>query len=329
MSVSKIAYLMEKVFELLRGGTIEPASPMTLYDYSDFITGFRAMHDGNHMGKIVFEVTPKSTVSVAVPRTRDTLNLDPRGAYVIVGGLGGLGRGMASYLAERGAKYLVLLSRSGAATQESQQLLERLRSSGVTVEAHACDIADRERLATVLSEINEKMPPIKGVIQSAMVLRDSMFENMTWENWLAATRPKIQGSWNLHQLMPKDLDFFVMLSSSTAIIGNRGQANYCAGNTFQDALAHHRKSIGLPAVSLDLGAIRGIGWVAENSDTNILKAMDRIIVEQRHFYSVLRSAITGHTYGSHETPTQLITAAGSGVSGSPTHFETCHLRKVG
>src|ERR1051326_9611928 len=101
MSVPKVACLMEKVFELLRNGTVEPASPTTLYDYSDFITGFRAMHDGKHMGKCVFEVTPQSTVSVAVPRTRDTLNLDPNGTYVIVGGLGGLGRGMASYLADR------------------------------------------------------------------------------------------------------------------------------------------------------------------------------------------------------------------------------------
>lgn len=82
---------------------------------------------------------------------------------------------------------------------------------------------------------------------------------MTYEDWVAATRPKMQGSWNLHELLPKDLDFFVLLSSSAGVIGARGQANYNAGNGFQDALAQHRQSRGLAAVALDLGPILGAG----------------------------------------------------------------------
>jgi hypothetical protein len=82
---------------------------------------------------------------------------------------------------------------------------------------------------------------------------------MTYDDWVAATRPKIQGSQNLHELMPQDLDFFVLLSSSAGVIGARGQANYAVGNTFQDALAAHRRSKGLKAVSLDLGLILGAG----------------------------------------------------------------------
>ena len=81
-----------------------------------------------------------------------------------------------------------------------------------------------------------------------------------------AARPKIQGSWNLHELLPKDMDFFVALASSSGIVGNQGQANYAAGNTYEDALACYRRSQGLPAVSLDLGMIRGVGVVEENPE---------------------------------------------------------------
>lgn len=89
---------------------------------------------------------------------------------------------------------------------------------------------------------------------------------MTYDDWVTATKPKIQGSWNLHKVLPKDLDFFVMLSSVSGIIGNQGQANYAAGNTFQDALAHFRHRQGLRATALDLGAVRDIGHITENSN---------------------------------------------------------------
>lgn len=93
-----------------------------------------------------------------------------------------------------------------------------------------------------------------------------MFENMTYDTFQTAVKPKVQGSWNLHELLPLDMDFFVLLSSATGIIGNRSQANYAAGNTYQDALAQYRLSIGLPAASIDLGTVLSVGYVAENKD---------------------------------------------------------------
>jgi hypothetical protein len=93
-----------------------------------------------------------------------------------------------------------------------------------------------------------------------------MFENMHYEEFELAVKPKVQGSWNLHELLPRDLDFFVMLSSATGILGNRAQANYAAGNTYQDMLAHHRRSLGLPASTIDLGQVLSVGYVAENRD---------------------------------------------------------------
>ena len=93
-----------------------------------------------------------------------------------------------------------------------------------------------------------------------------MFENMSYKDWQAAVKPKVQGSFNLHELLPEDLDFFIMLSSATGILGNRSQANYAAGNTYQDALARYRVSRGLAGKSIDLGSVLSVGFVAENKD---------------------------------------------------------------
>jgi hypothetical protein len=89
---------------------------------------------------------------------------------------------------------------------------------------------------------------------------------MSYNDWQAAVKPKVQGSFNLHEVLPEDLDFFLMLSSATGVLGNRSQANYAAGNTYQDALARYRVSKGLRAKSVDLGSILSVGFVAENKD---------------------------------------------------------------
>lgn len=90
---------------------------------------------------------------------------------------------------------------------------------------------------------------------------------MPFKNWQAALQPKVQGSWNLHEILPANMDFFVMLSSVAGIFGNRGQSNYAAGNTFQDALAAYRTSLGMKATSIDLGSVSNVGWVAENIES--------------------------------------------------------------
>lgn len=89
---------------------------------------------------------------------------------------------------------------------------------------------------------------------------------MSFEDWTAAVRPKVQGSWNLHELLPSNMDFFIMLSSVAGIFGSRGQSNYAAGNTFQDELARYRIGLGEKAVALDLGPFGSLGIMAENKE---------------------------------------------------------------
>lgn len=125
--------------------------------------------------------------------------------------------------------------------------------------------------------------------------------------------------------MPDDLDFFVMLSSISGICGNGAQSNYAAGNTFLDGLAHYRKARGLAACSLDLGAIMGVGWMAENVKMTAEAQADwaRISVQPDELYSLLSSAMTGYADGEANMPTQLVTGAGSGGIGQQMqHLKT-------
>jgi hypothetical protein len=112
------------------------------------------------------------------------------------------------------------------------------------------------------------MPPICGVIQAAMVLQDSVLEQMTLVQYEGAVRPKVQGSWNLHEQLGSELEFFIMLSSLAGILGYASQSNYTAGGAYQDALASYRTSRGLPAVSIDLAVVKNIGYVAEHHAVN-------------------------------------------------------------
>jgi NAD(P)-dependent dehydrogenase (short-subunit alcohol dehydrogenase family) len=194
-----------------------------------------------------------------------TLCFDADATFVIVGGLGGLGRSIARWMCSHGAKNLILISRSGlSGSEKAQKMVSELRASGVHVECPQVDISDFRLLETTIGDLATRLPPIKGCFQSAMVLRDSTLSRMTVQEWKLATEPKVQGSWNLHQVLPSGMDFFVLLSSVVGIGGNGGQSNYAAGCTYEDALARYRVTTGEKAVAIDLGLVLGEGIVAEN-----------------------------------------------------------------
>ena len=285
---------------------------MTVFDYSDIQTAFRTMQNGLHTGKVVLKASEHSVIP-ALPHDAHPLQLRPDASYVLVGGLGGLGRGLAIYLADHGAKHLAFFSRTADIPPAAQRVLDQLNERNVEARVYVCDVTDPEALKKAVAQIGNEMPPIKGVVQGAMVLRDGLFETMSYENWSQATTPKIQGSWNLHEFMPHDLDFFVMLSSLAGILGNRGQSNYCAGNTYQDQLAYYRRSLGLPGQVVDLGAIGGLGWFEENKeDLKFAETMQNLIVGAEEFYTLMKSAMTGFSHGENKVPTQIVTGVGSG-----------------
>ncbi|KAK3683390.1 hypothetical protein B0T22DRAFT_430696 [Podospora appendiculata] len=264
----QIQSALSAVARLWEQKLIRAVYPVTTVPISQIEKGFRQMQAGKHMGKIVITVGPEDVVSV-VPR-KPSVKLREDASYLIVGGMGGIGKAVAQWMLSRGAKNLILLSRSAGAKEETKAFIAELEKvhRGSKVKAIDCDISQSESLKLALESCSEQMPAIRGVIQGAMVLHDSVIEQMTLAQYEGAVRPKVQGSWNLHEHLGPNLDFFVMLSSIAGIIGNASQSNYSAGGAYQDALARYRAAQGLAAVSIDLGAVKNIGYVAEHQAVN-------------------------------------------------------------
>jgi NADPH:quinone reductase-like Zn-dependent oxidoreductase len=285
---------LEKLFALYEQGVLEPAYPLQTYSVSELEKAFRIMQSGKTMGKIVIEMGPDDEVT-AVLDTQPSTVLGPDASYVISGGLGGLGRSMATWLVDRGARNLILISRSGARDQRAKDFIQGLNERGVRVAAPVCDISDANALRAVLKECGHTMPPVRGAIQATMVLRDATFAGMTHEAWKAATAPKIQGSWNMHALLPADMDFFVGLSSAAGVAGGRGQANYAAGNTFIDALMRHRVSRGMSGATLDLGVFFNVGFMLESADLQARwKGREHLAVTEADLFALLDGYCTPH-----------------------------------
>ncbi|KAK8039588.1 polyketide synthase PKS2 [Apiospora rasikravindrae] len=254
---------------ILAKGEVHAAKPQTTYTFGQIEEAFRLLQQGKHIGKVVLTASAEDVVKV-VPKPPAPTKLRPNTTYLLPGGLGGLGRSIAKWMAEpqQGAKNILFLSRSGGDSDAARELLSELTSKGVRAKAVKCDVSDENELVAALQDAEkEGFPKIAGVIQGAMQLKDSAFEFMPHASWEAALAPKCRGTWNLHKHVPADVDFFVMLSSICGIVGNRGQSNYAAGNTFQDALATYRRARGMAASCLDLGNILSVGYIAENAET--------------------------------------------------------------
>lgn len=170
---------------------------------------------------------------------------------------------------ERGAKHLAFMSRSGTNNPEAAALVSSLKSKGANITVLRADAASKTQVEAAIQELNPKFP-IRGVVNAAVVLRDGFFENMTYESWETVQRAKMHTARNLHKIFSrpelKDLDFFVMTSSVSGALGSSGQSNYAAANTYLDALALHRRRLGLAGTSLILPMILGVGYFAEKPD---------------------------------------------------------------
>ena len=193
--------------------------------------------------------------------------LHPGGAVLITGGLGGLGQRVARWLvSSHGVRDLVLTSRGGMDTPGAKAQVDELTELGAKVTVISSDSADFQSVRSVVAMFN-KDRPLRGVVHAAGTLDDGVLSALTPKRCDLVLRPKVDGAWYLHQLTQgMELDFFVMFSSISGILGAPGQGNYAAANAFLDALAHRRRANDLPATSVAWGPWDGQGMVAGLSE---------------------------------------------------------------
>ena len=259
------AAILQRAINFWREGNIQPIFAPTKHSATQIAELFREMQLGQPIGKVVVSIPDSNTFSPEP--TYASLQLRADRSYLFVGGLGGLGRAIATWLAEKGATEIVFLSRSAGRSLEHNQFVKELATLGCTARLVAGNVAS---YPDVIQAIKASAKPVGGILQASLILRDSSFLNMKWEDWLAASQPKIQGTWNLHSALLEEqsdipLDFFFLFSSTAATGGWYGQANYHAGNTFVESFAAYRHKLGLTASVLNVGFIKDAGFVAENT----------------------------------------------------------------
>jgi hypothetical protein len=252
--------LFTEIVSLYEAGKIKPITPMTVFKGSKVEEAFRHMQKGQHIGKLVISINQKND-PLPITATLQELRLHHDKSYLLVGGLGGLGRAISTWLVEHGARHLIYLSRSAGKSDDDQDFFRELQCQGCSSQVVAGSVT---KLQDVQEAVNNAAKPIAGVLQLSMVLRDGPFLDMTMEDWSASVAPKVQGTWNLHKALPKGHDFFISTGSISGIFGNAYQANYSAANAFLDAFVQYRHSQGLPASVLDVGVVGDIGYVSRN-----------------------------------------------------------------
>ncbi|PVH93633.1 mycocerosic acid synthase [Periconia macrospinosa] len=244
-------------------------TPIKNYPVSQIEDALRFMQSGKHIGKLVIEYNASDMVAVLQPSTiaaPTTFAADA--TYVVSGGLGGLGLEIVKWMVDQGARNLCLVSRSGLVVgTAAESVVTELRSQGVKVVTPACDITNKEALEEMVSSTLADMPPVRGCIQASAVFADNIFEQMTIDGWHSAVAVKSTGSMNLWESLTSHssnstLDFFAMLSSLFGVTGNSGQANYAAGNAYQDAMARHLSSQGHNVIALNAPVLSDAGVVA-------------------------------------------------------------------
>jgi acyl transferase domain-containing protein/NADPH:quinone reductase-like Zn-dependent oxidoreductase/acyl carrier protein len=254
---AEIRTLLAAIGGSLADGSLKPL-PVRVFPMTDASQAFRHMAQAKHIGKIVLSPPPRQAGVESGQLIRGDAT------YLVTGGTGALGLQVAGWLVRRGARHIALVSRNGAPHAASASLRE-WRDKGVEVRILTADVSRRDQMERVFSSLAE-MPPLRGVVHAAGILSDATLLNLTPERFQAVWAPKAAGAWNLHELtLQSPLKFFILFSSLASITGSPGQGNYAAANAFLDTLAHYRRSVGLPAVSINWGPWAEGGMAARAS----------------------------------------------------------------
>ena len=276
---------------LAQDGAFRPLAH-TVFPATRAHEAFRRLQQSKQIGKVVLAFDARCPPG-ARPARRPSFALSPDATYLVTGGRRGFGLASAQWLAARGGRHLALIGRHPG-DAAAAAVIARLIGDGVDVREFSADVADEAALDAVLAAIRATMPPLRGIIHAAAVFDDGALANLTPERFSAVMGPKVLGARHLDALT-RDLalDFFVLHSSATTLMGNPGQASYVAANAAMESLAAERRARGAPALALAWGAIGEVGHVAR--DDKLAKSLnDKIglaLLPPRRAFAMLEQAL--------------------------------------
>lgn len=268
------------VQEGIDNGAVRPL-PATVFTEQQIEQSFRFMATGKHIGKVVLKIReeekkkvvahPAPKIVAAIPRTY----MNPDKSYILVGGLGGFGTELAEWMIKRGAKHLVLTSRSGIRNGFQSLCVRRWRESGVNIAISTVD-ATTMAGARKLIQDSSKLAPVGGIFNLAAVLADNVLEYLEENDFVKVAAPKVAATKCLDAMsreLCSLLDYFVVFSSVSCGRGNIGQTNYGLANSAMERIIEQRQANGLPGLAIQWGAIGDVGLILDSvgggNDTEI------------------------------------------------------------
>ncbi len=266
--------ILTEVIALFEQGELRPGE-INEFPISKLPEAMKSMTRSAHRGKIVLNMQNERVPTL--PPRQVVFRVDR--SYLISGGASGFGLEIARWMVERGARHLVLLSRSGCKSVADGLAITAMVEQGAQVLPAQKDVTDRNALQRLMERIKSEFPPLAGVIHAAAVMDDASLPNMDMVRFESVFRPKAQGAWNLHEATlaaGANLDFFLLLSSISSVLGFYGQINYAASNFFLDALAQYRRQRGLPASSINLGVLGQYAGLSRtvNKDQDVIGLLE-------------------------------------------------------
>jgi acyl transferase domain-containing protein/ubiquinone/menaquinone biosynthesis C-methylase UbiE/acyl carrier protein len=249
---------------------------------------------------------------VQIQSANQTVTFSSTKTYLIIG-TSDIAQSICEWLIDHGARYVILGSRTPPT--DIIAWAQSLVSKGVCIDVHAVDVTNASSLSFMITSAkagtnscNIKMPTIGGVFHLGLVLRDTLFSQMTHEELQAVLDVKVKGSLNLHsEFINTELDFFILTSSISYVLGNPGQANYSAGNAYMVGLAKYRRHMKLPASVVDLGRVAGIGYVARqssNKQTRFSDVLEKVSypISEKDLHEIFAEAVLASPVGSGMDP---------------------------
>ncbi|KAJ3579181.1 hypothetical protein NPX13_g1377 [Xylaria arbuscula] len=250
------ARIFQECCRMVHDGEIRLPATILELSYGEVLKGFRLLQMGKHVGKVVLRPHKDELVPVSPARFRNESLFESSRTYLLVGGLGGIGRLLSQWMVRRGARKLAFLSRSGADKPEAKATVSWLEERAIKVEVHRGDVS---KLADVERCVENIGRSLRGIFHAAMVLQDTALDTMTFHQFSRCLQPKVDGVQNLHNATVGvvELDFFVCFSSVASVLGSKGLANYSAANAFMDAFMRKRREQGLCGTTINVGAVSG------------------------------------------------------------------------